>query len=177
MAYQRAKVSAFKIVSTRTGHSSANEMGEFSTIQDLSVDGRTQNGIFTTSRPALPTMEMWTLRNDLYSRSSSQWINSIDEGERVFYTYLVAAIHLAYTLRSFSPSPLLNQCDILAETIDLFYFYLSLCPFFQFVFGYVILYPIVLEMIFFLFNSLLLLLYYVYIWLRNVYTRIDRRTI
>ncbi|EFX88912.1 hypothetical protein DAPPUDRAFT_304763 [Daphnia pulex] len=58
MAYQRAKVSAFKIVSTRTGHTSVNEMGEFPTVQDLSVDGRTQDSIFTSSRPALPTMEM-----------------------------------------------------------------------------------------------------------------------
>ena len=59
MAYQRAKVSTFKIVSTRTGHSSANEMGEFSTIQDLSIDGRNQDGIFTSSRPpVMPAMEM-----------------------------------------------------------------------------------------------------------------------
>ncbi|XP_046450924.1 uncharacterized protein LOC124199002 isoform X2 [Daphnia pulex] len=58
MAYQRAKVSAFKIVSTRTGHASVNEMGEFPTVQDLSVDGRTQDSIFNSSRPALPTMEM-----------------------------------------------------------------------------------------------------------------------
>ncbi|XP_046643951.1 uncharacterized protein LOC124329049 isoform X1 [Daphnia pulicaria] len=58
MAYQRAKVSAFKIVSTRTGRASVNEMGEFPTVQDLSVDGRTQDSIFTSSRPALPTMEM-----------------------------------------------------------------------------------------------------------------------
>lgn len=78
MAYQRAKVSAFKIVSTRTGHASVNEMGEFPTVQDLSVDGRTQDSIFTSSRPALPTMEMWTLRNDLDSRSSSQWKKKLD---------------------------------------------------------------------------------------------------
>lgn len=57
MAYQRAKVSAFKIVSTRTGPP-ASEMEEFATVQDLSVDGRTQVDVFATSRSAQPTMEM-----------------------------------------------------------------------------------------------------------------------
>ncbi|XP_032778881.2 uncharacterized protein LOC116917499 isoform X2 [Daphnia magna] len=57
MAYQRAKVSAFKIVSTRTGPP-ASEMEEFATVQDLSVDGRTQVDVFATSRSAQPTLEM-----------------------------------------------------------------------------------------------------------------------
>jgi len=150
MAYQRAKVSAFKIVSTRTGHTSVNEMGEFSTVQDLSVDGRTQSSIFTSSRPALPTMEMWTLRNDLDSRSSSQWEKKLDwmrERESLLYVPSRCDTFGIYVTFLLSLTAFLIKSVRYPCGNDRFVLFLSL-PFIQFVFGYVILYPIVLEIIF-----------------------------
>ena len=59
MAYQRAKVSAFKIVSTRAGQSSGNDVGELSMNQDLAFNGGTrQDERYVSSPTSLPTSEM-----------------------------------------------------------------------------------------------------------------------
>lgn len=59
MAYQRAKVSAFKIVSTRSGHPLEHEVGELSTVsQDLSNGGIRLATNYVTSPTVLPTSEL-----------------------------------------------------------------------------------------------------------------------
>ena len=132
MAYQRAKVSAFKIVSTRAGQSSGNDVGELSMNQDLAFNGGTrQDERYVSSPTSLPTSEMWKMnRNDLDSRSSSQWKHNLRES----LVYLVAAICLAYTLRSVSPRPCFKHSAIFCKSAKPMVSHILFLPLLKFVY-------------------------------------------